>query len=844
MKKDAVKTLDKPDVRKVKRLSLVWVVPLLALALAGYLIYQQFVERGLALTLVFPEAKGLVPGKTELRYQGFKVGVVSHLSFDAQSGQFTAHINAMRDLEPLLKEKTQFWLVKPKASLLGVSGLDTLFSGNYIAMLPGDGKGRRHFIARRTPPPEPVPDGVFMVELALRNLGSLGEGSPVYYRRVPIGEVHSYRLDKEAGAVVLQLTFDENYADLVRRDSRFRDVSGIKVEADLSGIKVDSQGLVPMLTGGLTMDSPDDSPAAEYGQRFVLAQERRFSHQVHLNLEKPLYLPAGTPIIARQHVIGEVMDSNDSGVLLGFSEQPMDPFYAWVAERSLKDLQVETLLHSHYIRLLQGVDGRHILHNTPPLPSANDDELLVKLISDKKLADGTPIQYKGFTVGEVIYSHLGGDKAVAEASIRKSYRHLVTADAHFASSDPLELDASLAGVKVKAAPLEAWWQGAVRLEPGKGKAAPFDSRFELDKVVQAPMRQLVLEAKPPRDLPKGTPVRKDGFTVGRVLDSQLGKGGDSARVRIELRKDLAINNSRFYWQPALKVDASLQGLSVTLPDLQSAVAGSIELAKAPGKAKSLVLYPDKDSALAQGPTLSLWVPADTEIQVGTAIKYLGYPVGKVKALLDKPDGRYLTLAFDGELGARFAHEGSQFSLVKPNISLSGISHLDALLGSYLAVMPAKAPKAPKAARRLDFRLSPALYPHKLVTLAAASAANLSPGAPVWYRELPVGEVLDISLMPTGDGVFIKLAIRDQAAAWVTSKSRFWLKSGVKASFGFFDGLKVESASLQSIAQGGIQFATQSGGQPVERPLPLFKAEPQGWEDWSPEQAPQEAVPQG
>ncbi|EKE72200.1 PqiB family protein [Gallaecimonas xiamenensis] len=834
MKKTAVKLMDKPDVRKVKRLSLVWVVPLVALALAGYLIYQQFVERGLSLTLAFPEAKGLVPGKTELRYQGFKVGVVSHLSFDAQSGQFNAHISAMRDLEPLLKENTQFWLVKPKASLLGVSGLDTLLSGNYIAMLPGDGKGRRHFVARRTPPPEPVPDGVFMVELALRNLGSLSEGSPVYYRRVPIGEVHSYRLDKEAGAVVLQLTFNENYADLVRRDSHFKDVSGIKVQADLSGIKVDSQGLVPMLTGGLLMDSPGQSPKADYGQRFVLAQERRFNHQVHLNLQNPTYLPKGTPIIARQKVIGEVVDSNDSGVLLGFNDQPMDPFYAWVAERSLKDLQVETLLHPRYVRLLQGMDGRHLLHNTPPLPGPADSELLVRVLSPRKVADGTPIQYKGFTVGEVIYSHLDGDKAYAELSIQNAYRHLVTKDAQFSSAQPLRVDASFQKFKLSAEPLENWWQGAIELSPGQQEAAPYNSLFELDKDSSQPMQQLTLTATPPQSLPAGTPVRRSGFTVGQVLDSSLDSGGQSSSIRIAVRKDIPLDGrARFYWQAPLSVNASLKGLSVKVPDLESALAGSIILADTGNKQAKVshVLYPDKDSALVLGPLVQLWVPADTEIQAGVPIKYLGYKVGEVKTVTDVDDGRQLQLAFDGELAKRFGRKGSQFSLVTPSLSLAGISHLDALLGTYLAVMPAKDKQAPV---QLAFTLSPALYPHKEVVLAAPSAASLVPGAPVWYRDLPVGEVLDISLMPSGDGVFIRLAIRDQAAAWVTSRSRFWLKAGFKASFGFLDGFQVEANTLQSIAQGGIQFATQGGGQAIVSPLPLEPLAPDGWLDWSPE----------
>ena len=838
MKETAVKKLGKPNVRKVRRLSLVWVVPVLALALASYLVYQQFLERGLALTLVFPEAKGLVPGKTELRYQGFKVGVVSHLSFNAKTGQFTAHINAMRDLEPLLKTKTQFWLVKPKASLLGVSGLDTLISGNYIAMLPGKGDPSRHFVARRTPPPEPVPDGVFMVELALHDLGSLSEGSPVYYRHVPVGEVHSYRLDKAAGAVILQLTFHENYADLVKRDSRFQDVSGLKVKASLSGIKVESQGLVPMLTGGLVMDSPNDSPKARYGQRFVLDKAHRFSYQVHLNVPGGgHYLPQGTPVIARQHVIGEVINSNDSGVLVGFTEKPIDPFYAWIAERSLKNFQVQTLLHPHYIRLLSGVDGRHVLHDNPPIPSANDSELYVQIASDQKLADGTPVQYKGFTVGEVIYSELEDHQAIANVSINSKYRTLVTQQTHFYSSHPVAVDASLDGIKVNTSSVKDWWQGAVRMVPGKGPAASYGARFTLDPKPASEHHLLTLTASPPRALPKGAPVRWHGFQVGEVISSTLTGKGQQADIAINLNNSFQLRRGmRFYFQPAMAVDASLQGVKVTVPDLKTLAGGAIMIvdthtSSRPQLAKQLPLYASQQAALNTEPPVQLSVPAGTEAQIGMAVKFLGAQVGHVSHISDQAKQRILSLQFKPGMTSRFARKGSRFRLITPNISLSGVSHLDALLGSYIAVQPVIGKKVPKQQR---FVLAKTPYPHHQFTLTAAVAGDLSVGSPVWYRDLPVGEIQAIKITPDGGGVSLTLAINEQAARWVTSNSTFWIKSGFQANFGLFSGLTVKSGSLSSMAQGGIQFATRPGGHTLDGPLPLQASAPDGWQQWQPQ----------
>ncbi len=98
-------------------------------------------------TINFQSADGIVSKRTPIRYQGVEVGTVQdiNLSDDHRRIQIKASIKS--DMKEALRENTQFWLVTPKASLAGVSGLDALVGGNYIGIMPDSGKPRENFIA-------------------------------------------------------------------------------------------------------------------------------------------------------------------------------------------------------------------------------------------------------------------------------------------------------------------------------------------------------------------------------------------------------------------------------------------------------------------------------------------------------------------------------------------------------------------------------------------------------------------------------------------------------------------------------------------------------------------------
>ncbi|MBO9148580.1 MAG: MCE family protein, partial [Escherichia coli] len=135
------------QIKNKRRISPFWLLPFIALMIAGWLIWDSYQDRGNTVTIDFMSADGIVPGRTPVRYQGVEVGTVQDISLSDDLRKIEVKVSIKSDMKDALREETQFWLVTPKASLAGVSGLDALVGGNYIGMMPGKGKEQDHFVA-------------------------------------------------------------------------------------------------------------------------------------------------------------------------------------------------------------------------------------------------------------------------------------------------------------------------------------------------------------------------------------------------------------------------------------------------------------------------------------------------------------------------------------------------------------------------------------------------------------------------------------------------------------------------------------------------------------------------
>ena len=246
------------------RISVVWIIPILAALVAIGIAIQRVLSEGPTITIVFTVAEGLEAGKTFVKYKDVNIGQVTavRLSPDYSKVEVTAKID--KSAAGLMVEDAKFWVVEPRVTLSGVSGLGTLLSGNYIGFEIGkSNKQQRKFTGIEVPPiiTSGQPGRQFV--LKAENLGSLGIGSPIYYRRLEVGQVIAYDLVSDGKGVDIKVFVNAPFDRYVNPDTRFWNASGIDVSVGTGGLEVRTQSLVAVIAGGLAFDTPPFVAKAE-----------------------------------------------------------------------------------------------------------------------------------------------------------------------------------------------------------------------------------------------------------------------------------------------------------------------------------------------------------------------------------------------------------------------------------------------------------------------------------------------------------------------------------------------------------------------------------------------------
>ena len=233
----------------------IWFLPLVAAMIGGWLAYKTMSERGPDITITFQTANGLVAGKTRIKYKAVDVGHVETIDLKKDQSGVLIGARMSHSAEPYLLEGTQFWVVRPRVSLRGVSGLDTLVAGAYIELEPGKGAAERTFQGLATPQVVFMDEPGGKFKLQAETLGSLEIGSPLYYQGLPAGEVLGYNLAEDEQNVEIHLFIRDPYHRLVRENTRFWQMSGVDFSINPDGIDVKTESLQSMWMGGIAFDT-------------------------------------------------------------------------------------------------------------------------------------------------------------------------------------------------------------------------------------------------------------------------------------------------------------------------------------------------------------------------------------------------------------------------------------------------------------------------------------------------------------------------------------------------------------------------------------------------------------
>lgn len=308
---------------------LIWLIPIVAALIGGWLAVKTILEKGPTVTITFRTGEGLEAGKTKIKYKNIDIGEVKSVGFteDLQRVVVTAEFH--KNIEPHLVEDVRFWIAKPRIAGGQVSGLGTLFSGSYIEMDRGKSSiPRKDFEGLEVAPlvTGDVPGRQFVLQG--KDLGSHDVGTPVLYRRIPVGKVAVNELNQDGAGVTLKIFIESPYDKFVNANTRFWDVSGIDITADASGVKVNTEGLMAILLGGIAFEAPVSSgtlPEAEPDTVFPLFPNRdaALKQPDRETLMFTMYfmeslrgLTVGSPVEVNSVTLGEV-----KGIKVEFDEQ-------------------------------------------------------------------------------------------------------------------------------------------------------------------------------------------------------------------------------------------------------------------------------------------------------------------------------------------------------------------------------------------------------------------------------------------------------------------------------------------------------------------------------------------
>ena len=799
----------------------------MAALIGAWLIYKGIAEAPIKVVINFSTAEGITAGKTKVLYKGLKAGVVKSVQISPDLKSVDVVVDFDQRAENLLRSNTEFWLVKPQVSLEGISGLGTLIAGDHIAIRPGDGDGKpaRKFKALAEPPTIPEDSPGLHLNLVSKELTSVERGSPVFYKRIAVGDVQSFKLMDDRQHVEIKIYIHPQYSHLVSEHTRFYNASGIEIEGSLSSFKIRTQSITSILMGGIAFITPETGSKghpAKNGDRFELFEDFQAAK-------------AGIPITIRFATADGLEEGQTKvklkGITVGYVKKitPMPDLLEvdaevtvhpraerfllsdtqfWLVEPklSLKGVtNLESLVKGNFIQMQVVGKGnpqhKFVALTQEPAPIIRAPGLRVKAVTNEigSIDIGTPVYYKKIAVGQVQNWELDQktDTITIHFFIKKDFQHLVKTTSRFWNASGISVSAGLSGIKIRTESLESIFASGIAFyTPAHGHPAhPVESEhtYELYPDYESAHRAGVpikITFDRTQGLREGAKIKYRGLEVGAVDAIVFGRSLDEVIVSAHLDSHasaLARKGSQFW---IAKAKFGLTGVS----QLGTLITGDY-IAVRPAETK------DDRPFVPQGETLH---PNTRDPRVPMIRKRLSV-TGDLKSENLTSD------LYDNEL----------VEAVKGFQARHGMA-VDGLIGHHtIAAMDASVDEKGKYKYEfIGLAQPPFEKPSRTglaIELVADQLGSVKAGDKVYYREVEVGRVTGYELTGTADKVIIHVDIEHQYAHLLRKNSVFWNASGIDIHAGLFSGAEIDFESLQSILAGGIAFYTpehEQQGQPA------------------------------
>lgn len=483
--------MEKAIVKKKSTISVIWILPLIALLVGGWIAYKSYQDRGVMIRVTFNEISGVTAGKTQVMHKGLPLGIVKSYTIDYQKHRIYLDIEMVKEVKPFLFEDMKFWIVRPEVSTTRITGLDTLLAGSYIAVKPGSKSAKLTTEFEGLSEPPPIPSHAISHHLILTTPAkdSLSVGSPLLFKKMKVGEIISINFKKDSADLNVGVVIYKQFANLISADSYFWNASGLRVTASFKeGIEMQLGSVRTLIEGGICFATPPNARPLEADKgKFQLfanqddAEDSMLS-RIYFSFVNPAGIKLGTAIKYKGIEIGEIVKLDmDAGMENITAEATINKkaeklfttkSLFWVENKplSLNNLgSVRQIMAGAYIAM-QSKDGtpndHFLVAQDAPKLLKDAGELIIVLRTPRlgSLHVGSPVLYRQIVVGEVTSFNLAatGQSVEVYVKVLAPYTPLVRQESKFYMASGIRVAGGLmTSMKIATESLESLITGGI-----------------------------------------------------------------------------------------------------------------------------------------------------------------------------------------------------------------------------------------------------------------------------------------------------------------------------------------------------------------------------------------------